>query len=246
VCTASWLRPADRPGGLEVFFNRDEELLREPSRPPVEAHAEGVRYLAPVDGRAGGTWLAATERGLVVALLNRSGGRREPAARASRGELPARCVAAADPDDLRARLARTDLPSYPPFTLAALWRAPAQGIVVGWDGETLSAAPLPGPVGLLCSSGLGDEQARVAREATWRRMRAAAPAGWSAERHREFHRSHDPEPHAFSVCMHREDAATVSTAEVVATAESVELVYRPGSACAPGPETRLRLEARRP
>jgi hypothetical protein len=45
--------------------------------------------------------------------------------------------------------------------------------------------------------------------------------------------------------MHREDAATVSTAEVVATEAGVELRYRPGSACAPGPETHLRLAAAR-
>jgi hypothetical protein len=205
-----------------------------------------VRYLAPVDGRAGGTWLAATENGLALALLNRSGGRRDPAASASRGSLPLRCVAAADPDDLMRRLATLDLASFLPFTMAALWREPAAGVLIAWDGEALASGPLAGAAGLLCSSGLGDERARLGRERTWSRMRSEVPPGaWSADHHRAFHRSHDPEPHAFSVCMHREDAATVSTAEVVATEAGVELRYRPGSACAPGPETHLRLAAAR-
>jgi hypothetical protein len=265
VCTASWLRsPRDRtssepaspgpsgsPSRIDFFFNRDELLTREPALPPREGSSRGVRFLAPVDGRAGGTWLLVTERGLILALLNRndgrSDGRRDPGAAASRGELPPALAAAADPAELLSRLDGRGLARYPPFTLAALWRDPAAALVASWDGDHLASAPLPGEVGLLCSSGLGDEAARRGREATWLRMRAAVPEpSWSAESHRAFHRSHDPEPHAFSVCMHRDDAATVSTAEVTATRAFVELTYRPGSACAPGEATRLRLATVRP
>jgi len=242
VCTATWLR---RPERLHLFFNRDEEHRREPASPPRVAREGEVAFVAPADGRSGGTWIVATERGLALALLNRSEGRRPAGVARSRGELPPALAAAADPGDLDARLRRLDLRSYPPFTLLALWLEPADGSITRWDGERLATRPAATPTGILCSSGLGDEPAERARTAVWRARRERRGDAWGPEDHRAFHRSHEPAPHAFSVCMHRDDAATVSMVEIELGGGRARLRYRPGAPCQGGEavEATLPLES---
>ena len=238
MCTATWLR---RPGRLHLFFNRDEELRREPASPPRLARAADVSYVAPVDGRAGGTWILASERGLALALLNRSEGRRPDGAVRSRGELPTALVASARPDDLERRLRARDLVAYPPFTLLALWLEPAAGTIVAWDGERLASRDAESPAGILCSSGLGDEVARRGREPAWRLRRERRGADWGPEDHRQLHRSHVPTPNAFSICMHRADASTVSLVEVDLGGGVARLEYRAGLPCENAPPVERTL-----
>jgi len=54
MCTVSWLR---RAGGYELFCNGDGRRARKGAAPPVTQEARGVRFLAPLDGDHGGTWL---------------------------------------------------------------------------------------------------------------------------------------------------------------------------------------------
>jgi hypothetical protein len=51
-----------------------------------------------------------------------------------------------------------------------------------------------------------------------------------------FHASHSPGRSAFSPCMHREDARTVSFSWIKATREAVEFRYHPDSPCTANPE----------
>ena len=48
---------------------------------------------------------------------------------------------------------------------------------------------------------------------------------------RNLHQSHDPVPGPFSICVHREDAATVSYTEVCCSEEGISMSYRNGSPC---------------
>ena len=236
MCTASWLR---RDGALHLLFNRDEERGRESASPPVLQRSGLTRFLAPRDGRADGTWLAATERGLVLALLNASAGRR-PARPASRGGLIPRLAPAAAIEEIAARLAREPLADLPPFRLAAFAGAGGAARLAAWDGESLAWSELDPDTGLLCSSALGDERATRERGALWERSRAGARP-WDLERQRAFHRSHDPAPSAWSVCMHRADARTVSYAEVEIDAAEAVLRYHGGPPCSLAPALDLRL-----
>lgn len=245
MCTATWLRSAAAAGAsarLHLFFNRDESLAREPAGPPRRFAREGIRYIAPTDGRASGTWILATELGLTVALLNRSGASPTHPAPASRGQIPPLLAPARGPGELTRRTQELDLTPYAPFRLLALWRAPESASLAVWDGRELRFEALPAATGIVCSSGLGDEAATAAREATWRSWHAARPA-WGPEDHRQLHRSHDPTPHAFSVCMHRSGFATVSMVELELAADGCRLVYHPGSPCAPGAAQALALDS---
>ena len=67
MCTVSWLY---HPGGYQLFCNRDEKHHRLPALPPLSCVHRGMQYVAPVDGDAGGTWLAVNEAGLTLCLLN--------------------------------------------------------------------------------------------------------------------------------------------------------------------------------
>jgi hypothetical protein len=238
VCTASWLR---RDGALRLLFNRDELRSREAALPPAILAGAGGRWIAPRDGRAGGTWIAAGERGVVLALLNRSAGLR-PESAASRGLLIPELLPAANPEELVARLAQRDLAAFAPFRLLALWRDLPLGVVAGWDGAGLDAAGLDTDAGLLCSSSLGDERVTATRGAVWQSQRLAAP-DWDGERHGDFHRDHTPEPSAWSVCMHRDDAQSVSLTAVEIGRREIRLTYHDAPPCQPGADHELRLPA---
>ena len=67
MCTVTWVHSQ---AGYELFFNRDERTGRGPESPACEAETNGVRWLAPRDSDAGGTWLAVNEHGLTLGLLN--------------------------------------------------------------------------------------------------------------------------------------------------------------------------------
>jgi hypothetical protein len=47
----------------------------------------------------------------------------------------------------------------------------------------------------------------------------------------EFHRSHWPAAGPYSVCMHRDDAATASLSVVTVTRDAVQFVYHGAAPC---------------
>jgi hypothetical protein len=140
LCTATWIHGAD--GGLEFFFNRDEARSRGPETPPAVHEAgsasEVVRYLAPGDSEGGGTWIAVSERGLCLGLLNAYGAGRgeEPESPTSRGLLIPDLIDAHSPREVAERLAGRDLFSFRPFVLLAVAPGPdrAEALVYRWDG----------------------------------------------------------------------------------------------------------------
>jgi hypothetical protein len=237
VCTASWLR---HEGALRLLFNRDELRTREPAMPPRLFETGGTRWAAPLDGRAGGTWLGISERGAVMALLNRSEGRR-PAESESRGRLIPDLLPAADPERLVGSLAGRDLVRFAPFRLLALWHDREPGLVAGWDGHRLEIEEVDSRLGLLCSSGLGDDRATTARGAVWNEARRRHPFDLAA--HRAFHRDHTPQPSAWSVCVHRDDARSVSLTEAELEAGRSRLVYHDAPPCETGERFEIELSA---
>ncbi|MDX2177127.1 MAG: NRDE family protein [Candidatus Sumerlaeia bacterium] len=59
------------PAAFTITMNRDEARNREPEHPP-EWHrsSSGVAWVAPSDGRTGGTWIGVNEHGAALCLLN--------------------------------------------------------------------------------------------------------------------------------------------------------------------------------
>lgn len=232
MCTVSWF---SGPRGFELFVNRDELRSRPLAGPPAVAERDGVRYLAPVDTAAGGTWVTVNELGLALSLLNREwrGGRPgDPGRYTSRGALVRALAGAGTPDEVAARLGACDLTPYQPFTLLAL--APAEASrLAWWDGGALTVSPAP-PVPPLASSSPQPDVEAI-RRALWQETAAVEAVGDDPRRQRAaalaFHRSHRPARGAASPCMHRPEARTVSSCHVRVGAEEVSMAYAAGPPC---------------
>lgn len=242
MCTVSWLHDE---GGYELFFNRDERTSRRPAIPPSVRERGGVRFVAPADGDFGGTWVAANEHGLTVALLNLYGvGPVEPPRDArSRGRLVLDLAGARSRAEVCGRLVATGLGPYEPFTLLAL--APGEpALVVTWNGVSRSISCDAESRMPLVSSGV--DLAEVVRS----RARVLAELARRAGRVTrdvlvDFHRSHLPERGSRSACMHRDDASTVSFTHVRVSRDAVELSYVDASPCSDLPAVTHSIARRR-
>ncbi len=239
MCTATWLWDDQ---GYWLFFNRDERRRRKRAEPPARYEVDGLSYLAPRDGDAGGTWLAVSELGLSLALLNYYDA---PALEApvegaftSRGMLVASLVAAPGLAEVERRLSTLDLLCYRPFTLLAL--TPSSAALFEWTGNGLSRHPEPVPR-LLSSSGFDAPTAERLR----RELLSTVDADSAAEL-RRFHASHRPQRGAFSPCMHRDDASTVSFSRVRVRCRRVSFEYADGPPCVTALAEPVELDRRWP
>ncbi len=214
--------------GYLLLANRDELKSRLPASPPRVQTGRGIRYAAPADGDAGGTWIGVNELGVAVDLLNArlAGPERPDDAYASRGTLVRGMLDAGGVDEVGARLSDQDLERFRGFRLAAfepgrrprLWR---------WDGEALRReSPVEAP---LFSSPIEDGEVGRARRRTFeRRLGGRAPDEATLL---ELHASHEPERGPHSVCMHADGAGTVSSSHVFVGASSITFRYADGPPC---------------
>jgi hypothetical protein len=242
MCTLTWTREAE---GYFVAFSRDERRTRAPGIGPRSFERGGVRAIAPFDGEAGGTWIAVNELGLTLALLNGErfrGAESESAERdfATRGELVLHACDASGHDEVIARLASLELARFRPFEIVA-FDARGAACAAAWDGRELRSRDLSDVDRPLVSSSFDDAGARAQRKRTFE-LQAGALA--SARELELFHASHEPSRGAYSPCMHRDDAHTVSFTRVRVDARRVEFAYQPQSPCAGKLALRLELPRR--
>ena len=234
MCTASWIRDQS---GYQVLFNRDEKLTRKPALEPRLVVRNGTRFLAPVDGDFGGTWIGTNEFGVSVCLLNGAnltGSKIDFAApRCSRGLLlpdllPLPSVAA-----ICDRIREADLSVFAPFTLAAL-EPSHPAAIVEWDGSNRTFVFEAADRFMLTSSSFDPEGVRLKRLQEYSQVRDGHELF-------DFHRSHSPARSAYSTCMHRADAKTVSFSWIQVSPQETDFFYRPGALCQKLPGVRLNL-----
>lgn len=219
MCTVSIISFGGASGGYRLVTNRDEQRSRAPAIEPVwheiESGGARTRVIAPRDPVGGGTWVATTEKGLTLCLLN---GNLEPAPELprvlrSRGELIPALVGLDGVGRVMAALGEMDLGGYAPFRLVGVqptWTEGASdaGVIdLFWDRRELIASTHERLPVCFVSSGLGDSRVRprlplfdelVGRDPT--------PAFQDA-----FHAHVWPDRPEISVRMSRSDARTVST-----------------------------------
>jgi hypothetical protein len=227
MCTVSWVH---EPDGYQLFCNRDERHTRPRALSPRVGASEGVQFIAPLDAEAGGTWIGCNEFGISVCLLN---GSRKPASAPalSRGLLLPELFAASSVVEVAERAWANDLARFAPFVVAAL--GPGQpATVIDWDGSEKTIVPYGEPYMPLTSSSVDARGVNeVRREEFRRRVAAAGKLDWSVLL--DFHESHGARPNAYSPCMHRRDAETVSFSWVRVNEERIEFLYKPSSPCGP-------------
>jgi hypothetical protein len=197
--------------GYELFCNRDERRSRLPALPPRADERHGVKFIAPIDADAGGSWLAVNQRGTSLCLLNHSVDTPPPPRPVSRGLLVWSLIDRKDPEP-------TGVERYRPFLLLVfalrqeprLWR---------WDGQKLEYERPEMPV-----TTSSFDTANVIRA---RRERLAALTSTPCKVWKRLEQYHLTGNDADSVCMSRPDAQTVSFSHVIVRPGKIEFRYRP-------------------
>jgi hypothetical protein len=221
MCTISII-PFGR-NAYSVGFCRDELRSRGREHPPEIVELGARRAVHPTDADAGGSWLAANDAGLVIAVLNRN----EPglpdrgALGASRGSLVLALAAAGTLDDAESQLAASAPKVERPYRLVA---TDGRGVLeaLGAAGEvSCMRLALDGPF-TRASSGLGDELVRGPRGALFEQLVAGAPDDARRAAQRAFHAHCWPDQRHLSVCMDRAEARTVSRSFVEVGPDAIE------------------------
>ena len=228
MCTLSWIV---EPEGYAVFFNRDERRSRRPADPPRIESAGAVRFVAPRDGEAGGTWAFVNERGVAACLLNLFRDHPFPPGHppVSRGLLVLDLAGSPTVAAAEQALAHTDLSRYQPFTLALFGPREAPR-ALRWDGAVTEVFPLGTQALPLTSSGRDADGVARSRRGTLARV-ATQHGGLTRAALDAFHRSHHPDRGPYSPCMHREEAETVSLTTLAVQGTAIQLSYQPGAPC---------------
>jgi hypothetical protein len=230
MCTVSWIFQS---GGYRLYCNRDEKHTRQVALPPAVREKEGVRFVAPLDGDYGGTWIGVNQYGLSLCLLNRyqdeAGFSSGAAEYLSRGFLPAEFMDCPTRWQTRNRIERLDLRRYRPFTIVVLEPEPPP-LLIHWTGRGLLFESNGETAIPLVSSSYDPEGVRRSRRRHFEGLlkESGKVDGRLLER---FHRSHFPTASAYSTCMHRDDARTVSFSKINVTGDDIEFTYHADSPC---------------
>jgi hypothetical protein len=227
MCTVS-IVPTNR--GFRLVVNRDERRSR-PAAVPPRIHAAGrLRATFPIDPPSGGTWIAANEAGLVLALLNGgSGGASQVAF--SRGRIIPSLVRCARVDAAAEAAGALQPRDFEPFRLLIAVRHSVA--VLTSDGQRLSRTfmNLDQPL-VWTSSSLGDALVERPRGALFDAAVRDTPAPQWPRRQMRFHRHRWPKHPELSVVMSRPDARTVSRTIVECADGALSMRYQPlGDSC---------------
>lgn len=242
MCTVSWIHDKD---GYQLLCNRDEKLTRKSAQEPRLAVRNDTRFLAPVDGDFGGTWIATNEFGVSVCLLNGAnltGSETHVGAPGcSRGLLLLDLIPLASIAVICERLEGTDLFAFAPFTLAVL--EPSRPVaILEWDGSEKRLLFEDADRFMLTSSSFDSEGVRRSRHEEYTQVEYSHLH--DVEGLLAFHRSHEPARSAHSTCMHRADAKTVSFSWIQVSPKETDFFYTPGAPCEKLPGVRLKLARR--
>ncbi len=228
MCTLTFVPTVD---GYLAGMNRDELLTRPAALPPQIHEHTGMTLVYPEEP-SGGTWVGCNSHGNLLALLNWN--EIDPsslgAKRKTRGLVIPDLILEENSSSTGSHLKCLTLEGVFPFRLIGIFRSEKKVIGWRWDGSHIQQLEWPWACKHWFSSSLSDEGAATERG---RVCEAASldPAAGRASWVRRLHRSHDPKPGPYSVCVHRQDAATVSYTEVECGRTSISMKYLSGSPC---------------
>ena len=241
MCTVTFI---PRETGYCVAMNRDEKLVRHQGLPPAVKVVKGHRVICPSEP-GGGTWIAANDSGVSLALINwYSIARRIEISPVSRGGVINATCGVETPKELEVLLSSLPLQRINPFRLIVIFPGLPQITEHRWDLKTLHRNPCAWQPQQWISSGFDESKAQKERSRIFRQKlenKSAGTLGWM----RRLHRSHAPERGAFSTCMHRADAATVSYTEAVVTTGATRMWHCLGAPCRPDRHFSVSLEPNR-
>jgi len=214
MCTLSVIPTTDRLGrtcGYRAVMSRDETRDRSPARHPEARDLDSAQGVWPTDADAGGTWFAASERGLTLALLNVNLGPHEPPNRGvrTRGEIIPSLIDRQKASEAATELRNMNLERYRPFRLVAISRRAV--IDCRWDRMRLVERRRRLSPACFVSSGLGDH---IVSPRLMLFDSTFSGVSGTAKMQDAFHQHVWPGHEAISVMMSRDDARTTSVTTV--------------------------------
>ncbi|MFU8803916.1 MAG: NRDE family protein [Bradymonadaceae bacterium] len=232
-------------GGYLAWANRDESHTRPRAEPPSIDSSSGIRVIQPIDPLGGGTWIAVNEAGVTTALLNQYQAHCTPnPPLISRGQVVKSLALCEDLDAFQEKFkadVRPRLENIAGFILLAISAEPGHKPRIhriSWDGEILSSKKMV-PPWLEISSGVEPLEVRRRRRENLRTFLDTPLLDWSSAL--PAFRGHEPSAGPSSICMHRDDASTVSHTGVAVTDGTVTMYYIDGSPCGSQPPRETRL-----
>lgn len=253
MCTVSFL-PLAR-GAYLLGTNRDESPLRGRASPPEVSRGTTRNLIMPRDSDAGGTWVTVDDHGRCLCILNGDRPAVAPPAEApSRGtlllELAERLTPAEMLHVLQERHAARSL-TQKAFKLLVVdpgeENMSAVAVLIEWNGRDAPfSRTLRGPF-VLVSSSFDPEGVAAHRERAFVSLAAMSTEDPEAlaDAQSLWHASHsadEPSGGTRSVCMHREEASTVSYTAVCVDKHRVTMRYQPGLPCEGQSSVRVSLD----
>ena len=238
MCSVSFLPRAD---GFVLAMNRDESLARLSGLPPEVHGRDGLLMLYPRE-RSGGTWIGVNSAGVAFSLINWYSQpdcvRGNPV---SRGEVVRALLSARDRNAAASLLEGLPIERMNPFRLIVV--SLSERSLTEWHcarGD-LELFDLPWKRHHWFSSGFDERKANQMRRRVCARVDNDS---LDLPLLRKLHRSHAPKAGPFSLCMHRNDASTVSYTEINVRGQLATAYYIAGPPCSRSPKFKasLRLE----
>ena len=227
MCTVSWLVENN---DYHVFFNRDEQRSRSLAIPPQAINVSGTQALMPIDPDGNGSWISTNEFGLTLCLLNYYQGTKPQGVLISRGLLLKSLSTYSTVECINHQLHTLPLNKYASFSLL-VFGLDDKGQVIQktwqWDGEELIAVELTSP---FTSSSVKFDEVNQSRLSTALEL----PTPLNIDALIDYHQKHQPVKGHLSVCMHRDDAKSVSFSHIHVGVAQTIFNYKNGSPCAHG------------
>jgi len=221
----TWFTKED---GYELFFNRDERLSRRRAALPTIQRDKDINTISPTDLDAGGTWIAVNQYGVTVCLLNHYQFEQIATYKKwiSRGEIVRSFSDTIDLSAAERYFNTLDLNDYRAFRMFIIDHKGNNRLFV-WDGHS---ARIERNVSTpKSSSSVDSKNVKSKRKKLFADLNLAESK--NSLDYINYHASHLPNRSKDSVCMHREDAKTVSLSHVKVSTDGIYFAYADGSPC---------------
>ena len=238
MCSVSFV---PREDGFILAMNRDELVSRVPALPPCVHHRGELAVLCPSEPK-GGTWIGVNSAGMAFSLLNwHSQPDRSGENLISRGEVIRAVLSGGNSGAVASIVQELPLGRMNPFRLIAV--SLPERLLTEWcsGAEALTSKVHPWSRHHWFSSGFDEVRAIEVRQEVCAQFHGDLE---DLATLRKLHATHLPSAGPFSLCMHREDAATVSYTEISVRNQTASMYYISGSPCSSAARFRetIRLE----
>ena len=229
MCSVSFL---PREDGFVLAMNRDERLSRVSALPPEVFERNELAMLYPRE-LSGGTWIGVNSAGMAFSLINWYS---QPDCAfgnpVSRGEVVRALLKARNCRAAASLLHELPLKRMNPFRLMIV--SLFDHSLTEWHsgGGALEPFTLSWRRHHWFSSSLDEARANQTRRRTCVRVHGDS---LDLPLLRKLHRSHAPKAGPFSLCMHRNDACTVSYTEINVRSPMASIYYIAGPPCSRSP-----------